>query len=255
MKSDMKKKTVVALSFIMAVSLTACSEIGGSARNEDIAEQISDESNETKESKEEGIIVTYRIVDKNPSDEDVEETIKCISQRIKEYTRHSECAVNDDEITFELELDPEEYDVEELIYELGRKGELFILDEENYNLWSRGEEFEPALTGSDVKNAKATMTNSSAAGNSYLVQLELTDEGTGKFADFTTANVGNVTYIIFDGDLIMSPKVIDPILNGELVILGLDSFEDAKRVEADVTAGALPLNLDLVDYEIMEAEE
>ena len=64
-----------------------------------------------------------------------------------------------------------------------------------------------------------------------------------------------MTYIIFDGDLIMSPKVIDPILNGELVIQGLESFEDAKRVEADVTAGALPLNLDLVDYEIMEAEE
>lgn len=245
----MKKKIIVALSIVMIASLTSCSGISDLGRNVETTEQISEESIE------EGVIVTYRIVDKNPSDKIIEETIENISQRIKEYAGHSECVVNDDEITFWIELNPEEYDVEEFVYELGRSGELYILDEENYDLWSQGEEFEAALTGAEVKEATATMTTTSMAYNSYIVQLELTDKGTEKFADFTKANIGNSTYIIFDGELIMNPIVGEPIMNGQLVIQGLDSLEAAKKLAVYVLAGSLPLNLDLVDYEIIEAEE
>ncbi len=248
MKSSTKKKTALALSLIMTACLTACSGSDNSSNNEDTKEQISDETIE------EGVIVTYKIVDKTPSDMDIEETIDIISDRISEYTRHSECVVNDDEISFGIELDPEEYDVNDLVYELGRSCELYILDEENYTLWSQGEEFEAALTGEDVKDAYA-IEDVSTDDNFYGVAVSFTDKGTEKFSEFTNANIDNTTYIVFDGELIMSPQVFDSVTDGQLLITGLDSYEDARDIQESLTTAALPLNLELVDYEIVESEE
>lgn len=232
----------------MTACLTACSGSDNSSNNEDTKEQISEETIE------EGVIVTYKIVDKAPSDRDIEETIDIISDRISEYTRHSEFVVNDDEISFGIELDPEEYDVNDLVYELGRSCELYILDEENYNLWSLGEEFEAALTGEDVKDAYA-IEDVSTDDNFYGVTVSFTDKGTEKFSEFTNANIDNTTYIVFDGELIMSPQVFDSVTDGQLLITGLDSYEDARDIQESLTTVALPLNLKLIDYEIVESEE
>ena len=53
----------------------------------------------------------------------------------------------------------------------------------------------------------------------------------------------------------MSPQVFDPINDGQLLITGLDSYEDARDIQESLTTAALPLNLELVDYEIVEFEE
>ena len=248
MKSAKKKKTAAALLGVMIVSLTACSGIGGLGVNRGMTQQISGDPIE------EGVSVTYRIVDEDPSEEDMDDTINNMSQRMKEYARRREWAVNDDEITFKIEVDLEKYNMGELVYELGRRGELLILDEENYDAWSQGEAFEAALTGAEVEEAHV-VTNTSDGKNSYSVDLVFTDEGTEIFSDFTEENIGKTTYFIFDGEKIMSPEVVEPITNGRVMIVGLKSFEEAKQIADFVMAGALPLELEVVDYDFIEAEE
>ena len=249
----MKKKTIAALSLMMVVCLSACSVPGIPTTGREAEEESVEEA--VERTIEEGVYITYRIVNEDPSKDDIKDTIKNISKRIKEYADYSECFVEDDEIIVGIELDPEEYDVEELAADLGRSGELLILDEENYNAWSQGEEYEAALNGADVKEASAAMTTTPMGYNSYVVSLELTDDGTEKFAEFTKSNIYNTSYIVFDDELIMAPLINDAILNGQLCITGVDSMESAKKLASFILAGTLPLELELVDYEIVEEEE
>ena len=57
-------------------------------------------------------------------------------------------------------------------------------DPENYELWSQGKEYTPALTGDDIKGADAKI-DSTETGDDNVVQLSFTTAGAQKFADVT----------------------------------------------------------------------
>ena len=61
-----------------------------------------------------------------------------------------------------------------------------FLDPENYELWSQGKDYTPALTGDDIKGADAKI-DSTETGDDNVVQLSFTTAGAQKFADVTTA--------------------------------------------------------------------
>ena len=61
----------------------------------------------------------------------------------------------------------------------------------------------------------------------YVVQLELTEDGTKAFADATTENVGNVIQIVYDDNVISAPRVNEAITGGTAMISGMASAEEA----------------------------
>ena len=144
-----------------------------------------------------GLSVTYQIVDSKPSDEEIDATIDKLQRRVDEYSSEGEVyKEGDDRITVEIPVDTSKYDAHDILDELGQPGQLLFLDETNYAYWSQGLDYEAALTGSDVKEANPATDTSDATGiREYLVQLQFTDEGAEKFADITSANVGNIIYI------------------------------------------------------------
>lgn len=75
------------------------------------------------------------------------------------------------------------------------------------------------------------------------VQLKFTSEGSKKFADITTRNVGKVVAIVLDDRVIEAPVVNQPILAGEAVISGSFTTESANALSRSLNAGALPVPL------------
>ena len=118
-----------------------------------------------------------------------------------------------------------------------------FLDEDNYSKYASGQEYETVLTGSDVKNASAAIDNSGTV-QEYVVQLAFSDEGTKKFADATTANVGKRIYIIYDGEIASAPTVQTAITGGSAVINGMADDEEAEQLAQTIRIGALPLTLE-----------
>ncbi|MBN1278330.1 MAG: protein translocase subunit SecD [Chlorobium sp.] len=93
------------------------------------------------------------------------------------------------------------------------------------------------LTGGVITEAKATF---SAEGAQPEVLMEMNSDGTAKWARITGANIGKRIAIVLDGAVYSAPVVQSKIPNGNSVINGIESVEEAKDLEIVLKAGALP---------------
>lgn len=188
-----------------------------------------------------GVSITYQIKEDNPSEQDIRDTIQRLQQRADVYSTDSNVyKEGTNRISIEI---PGVSDANKILEELGKPGALEFLDEDNYSKFVSGQEYETVLTGSDVKNASAAIDNSGTV-QEYVVQLAFNDEGTKKFADATTANVGKRIYIIYDGEVASAPTVQTAITGGSAVINGMEDDEAAEQLAQTIRIGALPLTLE-----------
>ena len=99
------------------------------------------------------------------------------------------------------------------------------------------------MTGDAVSSAEPGL--SQAAGNvgEYVINFKLNKSGTELFRDMTTKYVGQVLYILLDGEVLLAPKVNEPITSGEGSISGMAGREEAEKIAAQIQSGALPLVL------------
>lgn len=108
----------------------------------------------------------------------------------------------------------------------------------------RDEEGNTVLTGTDLKDAKAS-TNPQTGQN--VVNLEFSDEGAQKFADLTTRNVGRTIAILLDGEVLTAPNVREPILGGRAEITGQKTLEEAQNLAVVLRSGALPVKVEIIE--------
>ena len=87
----------------------------------------------------------------------------------------------------------------------------------------------------------------------FVIQLKFNTEGTKAFADATTALSGKNLGIYLDGELIMSPTVNDPITNGEAVIEGEYTYEQAYEYAVKIQSGALQVKLTMDSSSVISA--
>jgi len=196
-----------------------------------------------------GLSVTYEIQEDDYSDKDLEDTKYKIEQRVEAYTNeYSVYEDGDKKITAEI---PGVTNADEILNALNIEGKLEFLDPDNYTKWSKGQEYEAALTGDDIKNATAGIDSDNS--NDNVVQLAFTDEGAQKFADVTAANVGNIVYIIYDNKVVSAPTVQSAITGGSAEINKIGSYEEAEQLATTIRIGALPLTLKQVRSNIVGA--
>jgi len=67
------------------------------------------------------------------------------------------------------------------------------------------------------------------------------------FADMTKANVGKNIGIFLDGELVSAPTVQTEIVDGNAVITGGFDYKEANNLKIQLNAGALPVNVKLVE--------
>ena len=196
-----------------------------------------------------GVSITYEVVDDDPSEEDMKDTVYRLTKRVEAISSEGEVYQEGNRrITIEI---PDVDDPEAVLTELGKPGALEFLDQDNYDKWAKGDDdYTVLLDGNDVANAQGGIEDKNGS-KEYVCQLAFTADGTKKFADATTNNVGKLIYIIYeDGDETRDNKdvasaatVNEPITGGNAVINGLDSYEEADTLATTIRIGALPLTL------------
>ena len=187
-----------------------------------------------------GVSITYEIEEENPTDQEIKDTISRLQARADVYSTDSNVyKEGSNRISIEI---PGVTDANQILEDLGKPGALEFLDQDNYEKFAAGEEYEALLTGSDVKNASVGVDTNSAV-KEYVVELSFNDEGTKKFADATTENLGKIIYIIYDGAVVSAPTVQTAITGGNAVINGMADDAEAEQLAQTIRIGALPLTL------------
>jgi preprotein translocase subunit SecD len=100
------------------------------------------------------------------------------------------------------------------------------------------------LTGKHVK--KATVSFDSQTGKPQ-VALQFTQEGADLFAKITQRNLHKPVGIIIDNFMLSAPVVEQVITDGNAVINGNFTVDEAKKLATSINSGALPLSIKLVE--------
>ena len=106
------------------------------------------------------------------------------------------------------------------------------------------------LTGADLQSAGINFDPDT---NQPVITLDFTSEGGKKFARITEGNVGKILAIFLDEIPLSFPKVEEPIREGKAIIRGDFALEDAKKMAAQLNAGALPVAVKLIEQRTVEA--
>lgn len=199
-----------------------------------------------------GVSITYEIANKDATTQEIDDTIYRLQKRVDSYSSEGVAyKAGDNRIAVEI---PGVENADEILEELGKPGNLMFLDPDNFSLYSSGEEeYETVLTGADIVAADPRIDTSSGT-NEYVVSLELGDEGTKRFAEATSANVGNPIYIIYNDEVISYPKVNEAITTGSCVINGMADYDEANNLATTIRIGALPLELSELQSNIVGAQ-
>lgn len=109
-------------------------------------------------------------------------------------------------------------------------------------------------TGLSGKNLKSAGVEFQSQGLSEpQVSLKFDDEGTKLFADITKKNIGKRVAIYLDSEIINAPTVNAEITNGQAVITGNFTLDEAKKLVQRLNEGALPVPISLVSQQSVEA--
>jgi len=199
-----------------------------------------------------GVDVVFGPVDENvdPTDEqlDAVKTIieqRMVSKNITDYEAYTDPANNQVIVRFPWASTTET--PEQAVKELGQTAMLsFYIGSET------DDEGKPTgdliLDGNDVKSAEAMyqIVDETTQRREYVVALELNDSGKSAFSKATkqqSANKGTIS-IWLDDQMISNPTVNNHIENGEAVITGSQTFEEAKELADLITSGALPFKIE-----------
>ena len=189
-----------------------------------------------------GVSITYQVKNDNPTSEEMSDTIYKLQKRVEQYsTEASVYQEGDDRISIEI---PGVTDANTILDELGKPGSLEFQTEDG----------ETVITGTDVETATARSGQDDMKNTEYTVELTLTDEGTTKFAEATTANVGKSISIIYDGETISAPTVNEAITGGQAYITGDFTYEEAENLASTIRIGGLKLELEELRSNVVGAQ-
>ncbi len=100
--------------------------------------------------------------------------------------------------------------------------------------------FATILTGAHLKNAWVQPGDLTGQ---YMIGFELDDEGGPIFAEYTGRSIGKFASIVLDKEVISSPRVESQIPDGQGVIQGDFTLEEAQQLVVQLRYGALPVPL------------
>lgn len=106
------------------------------------------------------------------------------------------------------------------------------------------------LSGSNVIDAQLVFAQQTGASQ---VSIKFDEEGTRLFSELTRRNLGREIAIYLDGQPISIPTVQSEISNGEAVITGSFSIEDARDLARQLKDGALPVSIGLIQQQTVGA--
>ncbi|MBX6377468.1 MAG: protein translocase subunit SecD [Clostridia bacterium] len=130
---------------------------------------------------------------------------------------------------------------EEAIRAIGRTARLEFKDEAGKVI----------VTGADLATADAQILDN----GQVVVALRFKGDGVRRFAEATRAAAPTHRRIgiYLDGQLLQNPTVQDPIENGQAVITGYTSYDEARAIAVSLQSGALPVALEIIENRTVSA--
>ncbi|TRC71821.1 hypothetical protein FJV80_32925 [Mesorhizobium sp. WSM4310] len=92
--------------------------------------------------------------------------------------------------------------------------------------------------------AKAAVVSDQASGQRAL-NLKMTPDSAKAFGDFTRANVGKVVDLSVDGTVVASPRLVEPILGGEVMLSGTFAPGELQRLAERISAGGAKVTVEV----------
>lgn len=108
------------------------------------------------------------------------------------------------------------------------------------------------LSGQQLERATADVQGGMQTGSlssQIVVRLQFDSEGTELFSQLTQNNIGQPIAIVLDGQILSAPTVQDAITNGEAVITGNFTSDEAKDLATRLNSGALPVPIKLISQQ------
>ncbi len=231
-----------------------------------------------------GVSITYEAVGDTPTDEQMNDTILKLQQRIENdlgeessTTEASVYRVGEKRITVEI---PGVTDANALLEELGTPGTLYFItqyDSEgnanytingydadgnidgtlNYDIQDLIDNGSVIATGTNVRSAQAaTQSNQTTNATEYVVELKFDDEGTTAFKSATTAAAltGDSIAIYYDGQFVSVPTVKNAITDGNCVVEGMENYEKAEKLASYIRIGGLDIELKEMESQVVGAQ-
>lgn len=221
-----------------------------------------------------GVSITYETSKESPSADEMQDTIYKLQKRVEQYSTEAQVYQEGaNRIIVEI---PGVTDANKILEELGKPGSLYFIahkdadGNENYTLNTQTGQYELAKTleeieasdgivlkGTDVKDAKAAVSQDDLKNNMHVVSLSLTKDGTKKFADATQAAVdaGKDTIgIYYDGVFVSVPRVEVVIDNGSAQITGMADAQEAENLASTIRIGGLKLELSELRSSVVAAQ-
>ncbi len=219
-----------------------------------------------------GVSVTYQAYvtdDKGkrtgeaPTETAMSDTIYKMQKRV-ESLESTEAAVyqdGNDRVTIDI---PGVSNSKKVLEELGKAGALqFILftdlKKKDGGTPSKGDEVvyekdKVLMTGDMIEDASAGTQQRNGTGSTQnVVQLKFKGKGVKKIASIAGDHVGEQLAIVYDEKMVSAPSLKSEISDGECVIEGKFTFEEADQLASTLRIGALPLELENIHDNIVGA--
>jgi preprotein translocase subunit SecD len=135
-------------------------------------------------------------------------------------------------------------DIEEAIKMIGQTAQLTFLEQKDGN-W-----VETGLTGAHLKKADVEMNTQNGEPE---VAIEFNAEGAKLFKEITERNLQKPVAIKLDQEIISAPTVQSVISEGKGVITGKFTIAEAKNLAINLTSGALPVPIKLIEQRNISA--
>lgn len=221
-----------------------------------------------------GVSITYQATKKNPTSEEMDDTVYKMQQRVTQYSTEANVyKEGSNRISVEI---PGVTDADSVLKELGTPGSIYFISQtdskgnENYTMDSTGnyvlnnktiqqleKEGSIVCTGKDIANAQGGVTqDQTTKNNQYVVELSFTKDGTKKFATATkkAAENNQSIGIYYDGKFVSVPTVQNAITDGKAQITGMKSIDEAKQLASYIRIGGLSLSLKEIRSNVVGAQ-
>lgn len=108
--------------------------------------------------------------------------------------------------------------------------------------------FRTVMTGAALKTARVERDPTTGE---VQIAFELQPDGAAIFKDYTTNNVGEILAIVLDKRVISYPQIRNPIPDGQGVISGGFTLEEANALANNLRYGALPVPLRIIESRVV----
>lgn len=192
-----------------------------------------------------GVSITYQVAgEEEPTPEDMADTVYKLQKRVEVYSTEA-LVYQEGSNRINIEI-PGVSDANTILEELGKPGSLVFMDSEG----------NVVISGTEIKEAQPATQKDSMGNSEFVVALTMTEEGSRKFAEATkkAAPTNDIIYIIYDDEIVSAPCVQSEITDGQCVIQGMASYEEAESLSSVIRIGGLKLELEELCSKVVGAQ-